>query len=125
MKHKVSELEGALLDAAVAKAAGWADFADAGPYQGWWYRGEGRSMIGKIDFEPSSDWAAGGPIIERERMFVAPEMIRGTYYGNWRAIVHGFEDQGEYAEEKGPTPLIAAMRAYVASRLGEEVELPA
>lgn len=26
--------------------------------------------------------------------------------------------------QKGPTPLIAAMRCYVASRLGDEVEIP-
>jgi len=29
-------------------------------------------------------------------------------------IIHG----------KGPTPLIAAMRCYVASKLGDEVEIP-
>jgi hypothetical protein len=28
------------------------------------------------------------------------------------------------AHEYGPTPLIAAMRCYVASRLGDEVDVP-
>ena len=106
MKHKVSELSGALLDAAVAKAEG-----TSLPH------GNPRA------YRPSMNWRQGGPIIERERMFVAPEFVGGTYYGNWRAIVYGFEDQGERAEETGPGPLIAAMRAYVASKFGEEIEL--
>jgi hypothetical protein len=28
------------------------------------------------------------------------------------------------SESEGPTPLIAAMRCYVASKLGDEVEIP-
>ena len=33
-------------------------------------------------------------------------------------------DSYEWAESTGHTPLIAAMRCYVASRLGYEVEVP-
>jgi hypothetical protein len=43
----------------------------------------------------------------------------------------GEAEQGWYAEDKdgdhvqtGPTPLIAAMRCYVASKLGGDVEIP-
>ena len=32
--------------------------------------------------------------------------------------------RGVLKEEQGPTPLIAAMRCYVASQLGDEVEIP-
>ena len=61
---------------------------------------------------PSTDWAQGGPIIEREEICVlAP--VRGL----WRGRKEG-------RTQYGPTPLIAAMRCYVASKLGDEVEIP-
>lgn len=65
----------------------------------------------------SSDWAQGGPIIEREKLNLSP-----TSSGVWEC----WPDFGMSDElwEKGPTPLIAAMRCYVASKLGDEVEIP-
>ena len=67
-------------------------------------------------FSPSIDWAQGGPIIEREKLVIAYE------YGlaKWQAYI-----QGEGAMYYGPTPLIAAMRCFVASKLGDEVEVEA
>ena len=62
----------------------------------------------------STDWAVGGPIIEQERLTVMSHQTRGWGSG-W---------MGEGQTHFGPTPLIAAMRAYVARKLGEEVELP-
>ena len=64
-------------------------------------------------WEPSSNWAQGGPIIERERLDVY-----GFDGENWCA------NDNLRATQYGPTPLIAAMRCYVASKLGEIVELP-
>lgn len=58
------------------------------------------------------DWAQGGPIIEREMIeleYGAPE---------WWACIKADDDFS------GPTPLIAAMRCYVASKLGDNVEIP-
>ena len=61
---------------------------------------------------PSTNWAHGGPIIEREEICVlAP--VRGL----WRGRKEG-------RTQYGPTPLIAAMRCYVASKMGDEVEIP-
>lgn len=112
VKYKVSELEGVLLDAAVAKAEGLRD-AD-----GWWARANG-TYIGKLDYEPSGDWAFGGPIIERERMELrCRSNVHQKDMGGWGASIG---PRGPYGF--GPTPLIAAMRAYVASEFGEEVEL--
>ena len=68
----------------------------------------------------STDWAQGGPIIEREGMQLQMEDI-----GEWHATM--WWDDGEGQREvvmRGPTPLIAAMRCYVASKLGEIVEVP-
>lgn len=63
----------------------------------------------------STDWSQGGPIIEREKMTVE------SLDTGWLAtrIEHP-----AFSEEQGPTPLIAAMRCYVASKLGDEVEVP-
>lgn len=74
----------------------------------------------------STDWAQGGPIIEREG--IAVDVIRaGWTIDSWvAALVHEDRefDGVARAEEYGPTPLIAAMRCYVASVLGDEVEIP-
>lgn len=67
-------------------------------------------------FQPSTDWAQGGPIIERENMCVN----RDDSSDEWEAHRSG-DDFGVYW---GSTPLIAAMRCYVASKLGDEVEVP-
>ena len=65
-----------------------------------------------VTVEYSSEWDYGGPIIERER-------IELEWSGSeWWARIWADNDF------KGSTPLIAAMRCYVASKLGEEVELP-
>ena len=65
-----------------------------------------------VDYTPSTDWELGGPIIEREK-------IELTHDGfEWWARIWADEDY------EGPTPLIAAMRCYVASKLGDEVEVP-
>jgi hypothetical protein len=70
----------------------------------------------------STSWSQGGPIIEREKITVGP----CDTHDKFRAYAHA----GCYAIPKprftqdGPTPLIAAMRCYVASKLGDEVEIP-
>lgn len=57
------------------------------------------------------DWAVAGPIIEREEIALTP------CNGAWEATYRGYLGYGS-------TPLIAAMRCYVASKLGDEVEIP-
>lgn len=63
-------------------------------------------------YAPNIDWAQAGPIIEREKIDLR------CMYGRdgsvvWRTV-----------HADGPTPLIAAMRCYVASKLGDEVDVP-
>jgi hypothetical protein len=60
----------------------------------------------------SNDWSQGGPIIERERIHL------DEGHGLWGAL-HSYE-----YSSFGHTPLIASMRCYVASKLGDEVEIP-
>jgi hypothetical protein len=68
----------------------------------------------------STDWAQGGPIIEREWI----ELMNGSNIAldRWGAIKYG--EDGDPFLQYGPTPLIAAMRCYVASKLGDDVEIP-
>jgi hypothetical protein len=104
MPMKTSELTGDALDWAVAKCEGINYVKDDVRFRGAYAR------------KYSTDWAQGGPIIEREgislfRHEAPPALNCGEYY--WKAN-----------NTHGPTPLIAAMRCYVASKLGYEVELP-
>jgi hypothetical protein len=101
MKTNTAELTGAALDWAVAKCEG---------PRGNAYGNEVNDFI-----QYSRDWAQGGPIIEREGIAVSPD----TGLDWWVAHTKG----GVYTDH-GPTPLIAAMRCYVASKLGDEVEVP-
>ena len=67
-------------------------------------------------FHPSTDGAQGVPIMEREHIGID---FRG--FGEWEA----WDDKTMPAlRHLAPTLLIAAMRCYVASRLGDEVEIP-
>ena len=96
---KTSELNGAALDWAVAHCIekGFAKFVAAG------YR-----------FCPSTDWSQGGPIIERECI----ELLCESPGFRWVAMPQ------KGPEWRGLTPLIAAMRCYVASKMGDEIEIP-
>jgi hypothetical protein len=68
-----------------------------------------------IERRYSSDWAHAGPIIEREMIDVC------AYRSAWRAARYvGTVPTYGY----GPTPLVAAMRCYVASKLGDTVDVP-
>lgn len=118
MKHKVSEIEGALLDAAVAKAEGHTALID------------GREVVCMAEFPgsfaPSRTWADGGPIIERELIHLLGRQLAEDAPERWQNWFASLYDQAgsRLASASGPTPLIAAMRAYVSSKFGEEVELP-
>jgi hypothetical protein len=70
------------------------------------------------EFKPSTDWAQGGPIIERERLLIQPELGKEGAGNAWYCVAITPHDA------YGATPLIAAMRCYVASKLGDEIETP-
>jgi len=115
---KTSELTGAALDWAVAKCEGATDeWRDDGPF--WW---DGvpciRSGGHDVNYRPSTDWAQGGPIIERAGLLVRPSFTDER--DKWTSI----QWAPKAVFESGPTPLIAAMRCYVASKLGDEIEIP-
>jgi hypothetical protein len=115
---KTSELTGAALDWAVAKCEHTIKRHKYGspcfnPNTKRIYETEGLQQIG-VNFAPSTDWAQGGPIIERERITIDSDLTI------WCASC----DSNQSAMCYGPTPLIAAMRCYVASKLGDTVDVP-
>lgn len=103
---KVAEAADGALDWMVAKALNPAD-----PQHGW------DAVKGKPVWTPySTDWSQGGPIIERERITI-------RYWTNM-ALIYAFMPHDDDEWEEGLTPLIAAMRCFVASKLGDEVDVP-
>ena len=92
MKTKTYELTGAALDWAVAKAEGKNSFA-------WAYYVDEETELphsvdddadGQCEWKPSTDWAQGGPIIEREGLGLEydREWVYDTAY---QAIVDALE----------------------------------
>lgn len=114
---KVSELTGAQLDLWVARADGrvlpfihrdgrcWENLESQ-------MREDGTFTPHAAIFEPSSDWRAGGPIIERERIEL--RSFGETWVGNL------LRPHGVFSCASR-TALVAAMRAFVASKYGETV----
>lgn len=117
MKVKTSELTGAALDWAVAKCEGWIKGDITYPQFCRLWRGEIRTPA----IYPSTDWAQGGPIIEREHIAISWVVSNYLYVtGCWSAHIPQTNGKLFYAD----TPLVAAMRCYVSSKLGDTVEVP-
>lgn len=101
---KTSELKGAALD--------WAVSEIENPEPTYYIDDQGLEW--EKEYSPSTNWAQGGPIIERERIDI------WAWEKNWSAG----DNKALNTRTRGPTPLIAAMRCYVASKLGDLVEIP-
>jgi hypothetical protein len=116
VKIKVSQAEGATLDWLVAKCEG-VELLD--PHDNKWELCWTLLADNSGDYyAPSNDWAQGGPILTRERIQIQID-AQGNYFA-----VQWIKGIGYGPRVDGPTPLIAAMRCYVASKLGDEVEIP-
>ncbi len=126
---KTSELTGAALDWAVTRCEGipaeelyiqkWGSRLPPSIYRR--NRDEDGNLDGTYTSGPdllfSRKWEAGGPIIERERISIR----------QWTNVplVHAYmpQDNAPWLSD-GASPLIAAMRCYVASKMGDEVDVP-
>ena len=131
---KVADAIGAQLDWMVAKCKG---YVEQGVYGTPEFR-DGEVYLCYCDavlnscYSPTTDWAQGGLILDRE----ITKVFRNVG-GTWSAMILKDvpippEDRGTSLaltrraqwNGAGPTPLIAVMRCYVASKLGREVEVP-
>lgn len=113
---KTSELKGAALDWAVAKCEGKSCLRAIQESGGDWFK----SYDYNFYFAYSINWALGGPIIERERMNV----LYWTGLKKWAAKPDKEKEAKNVPNYFGDTLLEAAMRCYVASKLGAEIEVP-
>jgi hypothetical protein len=108
---KTSELTGAALDWAVTKCEGFDHEVTSSEWGMWGW---------------ATDWSQGGPIIEREGIELQcnTSALQAAAYKNanpdWFACLK-FKRADHW---HGPSPLIAAMRCYVASKLGDDVDVP-
>jgi len=139
MKVDYFALKDTALDWAVAKAEGLSLEFDPMGFRhdapgsilaGWWVDdmivGHHKTNPNQHKgYSPSTDFAQGGPIIEREKIDLFTE--KGTLE-SWCASAarhqNGQRLVGWRLHAYGPTPLIAAMRCYVVSKLGGRIEIP-
>ena len=112
------------------------DFEDgSGAFNTWPsdYETHSKCPIGDLTPTPvTTDWSQGGPIIEREGInlsidyqddALSNDMVQIGWKANlWNNSVPG--TPGFLQWSYGPTPLIAVARCFVASKLGEVVEVP-
>lgn len=137
---KTEDLNGPALDWAVAKCEGFTPVEHTRLATVMVERKNARGVmqpehISALCF--STNWSLGGPIIERECLAIFPGIYVKPMF--WCAVqVPGGSQpfslrdlDGEaawyFTEDEvmvGPTPLVAAMRCLVASKLGDEVEVP-
>lgn len=122
MKIKTSDLIGASLDWAVMECyrstfqmatepKPWRGGIDTfGPGNGYKYPSWGAKK-----YNPSTNWELGGPIIDslKPHFTIVPDNRGGGVIADTPAALL-----------KGPTYLVAAMRCFVATNLGDEVEVP-
>jgi len=118
---KVSELTGITLDYWVAKGMGHYSRLSNGRCEVIDWNKPG-SLINGERFEPSTDWQHAGPIIDRE--FITIRAPSHPHPQVWAAfsleLLH--RTAGLHMTFYGSTPLIAAMRAYVATKFGDDVD---
>lgn len=119
MKIKTSDLTGAALDWAVTLI----EKPEACEYGVEDWRGQRRQTVknGEYVYRWHQSWAQGGPIIEREKIDLLQSTGR-VCAAMWENLPGGGRLVSEALD--CPTPLIAAMRCYVASKLGDTVEIP-
>ena len=145
---KTAELTGAMLDYWVAQAEGVDAVMSDPQHNGsrgmvtFYSRDEDDHLDGR-SYKPSEHWSDGGPIIERDQIFLTPPSHEHSSggpnagwknYAHWRATVSAATRTLPPANETqaalnvrpvgrgtGETALIAAMRAKVASHYGDEV----
>ena len=130
MKIKTSELTGPALDWAVAKCLGWVTYPTDSIEHGDWYHtnaavaphGYEHNRVHRENFKPSTDWSQGGPILSRERINRTIDHS-GLWVAYW-TDGYGEEDYCKKWMQCDRSELVAGLRCYVASKLGDEVDVP-
>jgi hypothetical protein len=116
MKIKTAELTGEALNWAV-ETLEIERMRDAGEHiKSWWV--EDRQM------DPSAyagDWLMSGPIRDREDISIISKGAAGLIDTELPDVI-AISKTGKWSY--GPTAIVAALRSFVESKLGEEVDVP-
>ena len=122
MKVKTSELQGAALDWAVAKC-------EDVPAVHIVLKPGKTCVYGEVDgvdfpYQPHTDWPQAGPIIAENRISILARSFSGK--SDWWASAEPYDSDNEDDRigYEASDPLTAAMRCFVASKLGDEVDIP-
>lgn len=113
-----SELSDSALNWAVARSKGIKVAIDNGYKRLWHDRGANEPWGDEVTF---FTWEQVGAIIEGIPGFELKIWLDSKQENRCEAHIHSYE--GDWVAF-GPTPLVAAMRCYVASRLGDTVDVP-
>lgn len=134
MKVKTAKITGAALDWAVCMAKGikpediyiskWPGLKSASLFRR--NRDEDGNLDGSYTTGPdllfSRSWEAGGPLLSKERISRTIDHS-GLWIAYWTdGYTEG--DAGKLWMQCDKSELVAGLRCYVASKLGEEVEVP-
>lgn len=122
VKIKTSGLIGPALDWAVATCRGYSEikiFGRCRPTDRGWIevRFNPDHRAATCRYDPTVNWEFIGPIIEQHGISLTNHSRKGEV--SWSAVAN-FRG----ITKAGPTPRIAACRCYVASVLGDEVDVP-
>lgn len=120
---KTDILSGTALDYAVAISSGATNFR-FDTVATFWLTLDGKDIAlskgwsRQQSYYPSSNWAQGGLIIEREGidLFTVQRDL-----GIWSAET---SHNQRFIQKNGSSALVAAMRCFVATRLGNEIDVP-
>lgn len=113
-KIHVSELEGSLLDYAVAMAIGYPTYIECGN----WFTGTGQGD--GFEFSPSSDWAQCGPLIDEYDV-----QICGSSHAGY--LIYATKKNVCKDNRRGATGFDLKQticRTVLAAKLGDEIEIP-
>ena len=124
---QVSELSGAALDWAVAKAIGayrgkYEMVKGSAPWDSWIFPDGFPRKATSGKFAPSTDWSQGGPLIQKHGCDLNCIAASNCWEANC------WDDQMPTPSlhlAEAETPLIAACRAIVSAKLGDTVSVPA
>lgn len=106
----VSDLQGKVLDYWVAQVKGIHTHPHPNRLNDRLIIKNESTQYGFYPYEPTRSWRQAGPIIEREQISLH------RIGDHWEAIKHC---EGRLIRFSEKSPLVAAMRCFVASKLGE------
>lgn len=79
------------------------------------------------DYHPTTNWRHSGPLIAEHQIMICPESHDGAegseLSDRWYANVY-FDGGDEYTTNMCDSALIAACRAIVGMKFGDEIDLP-